>query len=277
MNDKLFAWGFIGMSLWFLIGSKTNKKSNPGKDFLNCRLFVQNETGVSNVEAQPELSKPAYGAILWWGNKSGYRHMALYDGDGYVRQVEEWGAKPERKPLSEVEAYWGKPDRIYSSKFKSKYNPSKLSKSDIKKIKNLTSSGLSQIEIAKKLGVHYKTIKNVLDKHQWKKPKFVDTKNINRISTMTRQGLSYLEIARRLKMKPKTVLQYRSDYNIYALKLKPRVMSLQKKKLLKSIRSLTAKGLTAIEIARKLGKAPKTILEYRSRYKIYAINRNFGK
>ena len=105
-----------------LSSSELDAKAKNISGFLNCRLFVQTLTGISDIEKQPLVNKPKIGDILWWGQEHyktkqlNYRHVAVYAGNGYVWQVEEWGKLPEKLPLKEVIKYWEKPDKIFKGK-----------------------------------------------------------------------------------------------------------------------------------------------------------------
>lgn len=96
-----------------------DERANSITGFINCRIFVQELTGISNIEGQPRVSKPSIGDILWWGDeKHGYRHVAVYAGEDQVWQVDSWGASPEKIPMKKVTDYWDKPDRIYKGAIK---------------------------------------------------------------------------------------------------------------------------------------------------------------
>lgn len=62
--------------------------------FLNCRLYVQLETGVPDLESLPVVQRMLKGDILQFG-KNPARHWAIYIGNAQVREVAEWGAQPK--------------------------------------------------------------------------------------------------------------------------------------------------------------------------------------
>lgn len=86
-------------------------------NYLNCRLFVQLVTGIDSIEQQEELKEIEPYSILWWGHES-YLHVAIAIDKNTIIQVPGWGENMEEISYNELLDYWGKPDRIYSTKIK---------------------------------------------------------------------------------------------------------------------------------------------------------------
>mgnify|MGYP000135567301 CR=1 FL=1 len=84
---------------------------------LNCKLFVQELTGVSKIKDLP--SKPfkfedlKTGDIIAWFNGL---HYAVYLGGGEIIHVEEWGSKPEVASLQDSIEEHDEPEFIYTPK-----------------------------------------------------------------------------------------------------------------------------------------------------------------
>ena len=85
--------------------------------YLNCKLFVQELTGISKIKELPSKryneKKLKVGDILAWPNGL---HYAIYIGKGEVMEVEEWGGSPRIAKLSDLIEEMGQPEFQYDTK-----------------------------------------------------------------------------------------------------------------------------------------------------------------